>query len=85
MCPNNSLNCTQEWYKCEAMLQGQSLEDLPSCVINPEAQIELDILQQFSDTAIAYDIVSMPTGGDNVSKDVIIKKDSKLSEGLAPI
>ena len=51
--------------------------------MNPEVKMELDTLQQFSEAAIAYDIIPVPTSGGNVSKDVTLEEDGKLPEGPA--
>ena len=77
-CSNDSLNCMWEWYKHEAMSQGQPLEELPFTVMNLEVKMELDALQQFGKAAITYNIISVPTSGGNVSEDVTLKEDSKL-------
>ena len=80
-CSNNSLNHMKEWYKCEAVLQGQPLEELPSTIMNLKVKVVLDALQQFGEAVIAYDIISMPTSGGNISEDVALEEDGKLCEG----
>ena len=71
----------KEWYKCEAVLQGQPLEELPSTIMNLKVKVVLDALQQFGEAVIAYDIISMPTSGGNISGDVALEEDGKLCEG----
>ena len=80
---NDSLNHMKEWYKHEATSQGQPLEELPSTIMNLEVKMELDALQQFSEAAIAYNIIPMPTSGGNVSQDITLEEDGKLPEGPA--
>ena len=75
----------KEWYKREAVLQGQPLEELPSTVMNPEVRMELDALQQFGEAAITYNLIPVPTSGGNVSEDVALKEDGELPEGPVPM
>ena len=84
-CSNDSLNHTKESYEREAVSQGQPWEELPSTVMNPEVSMELDVLQQFSEAVIAYDIIPVPTSGGNVSEDVALKEDGKLPKGPVPM
>ena len=65
------------------MSQGQPLEDLPSTIMNLQVEMELDALQQFSEAAITYNIIPMPTSGGNVSEDITLKEDGKLPKGPA--
>ncbi|KAF8432102.1 hypothetical protein L210DRAFT_3650585 [Boletus edulis BED1] len=83
-CPNESLNRTNEWYEHEAVLLGQPVGEMSSVVVNLEAQLELEIFQQFGEAALAYDLTPVPTGGDHGGESVMLEEDSELPEGPAP-
>ena len=82
-CSNDSLNHTWEWYKHKAVSLGQLVEEMTSIVMSSEAQLGLEALQLFGEAMVAYDLTSMPVGGNNESEDVMLKEDGKLPEGPA--